>query len=286
MKLFNLLREKCGQISVQNLRKLENLSKQHASYSNHLRFNLRCKSEGIIPRSLQIQSPIQSQNAMNIIAKARKQLLRERINLNVKKIKNIDRELEEKQSVFLSNEAFDEEFRLAAKSHLSKSRENMHEKTKARHIGKIDVLIKKQKYNGLHRDAELDLTGTQLKRWVVNRSDRTLTDTETRVLARGLNFAISPEKVPVDDFILATESACQKLPAEERPALRAEIAGVLRSAKPPKPNISKEERQALAVLAKEKDILILPADKGRCTVLLNKTEYTAQVETMLSDRGT
>ena len=119
-----------------------------------------------------------------------------------------------------------------------------------------------------------------------NFLNHTLTDTETRVLARGLNFAISPDKVPVEDFIIATESACQKLPSEERPALRAEIAGVLRSAKPPKPNISKEERQALGVLAKEKDILILPADKGRCTVILNKSEYTNQVETMLSDRGT
>ena len=150
----------------------------------------------------------------------------------------------------------------------------------------MDTLIKKHKYNGLQRDSELDLSGTQLKRWVVNRSDRTLTDTETRVLARGLNFAISPDKVPVEDFIVATESACQKLPAEQRPALRAAMAGVLHSAKPPKPNISKEKKQALAVLAKEKDILILPADKGRCTVLLNKTEYTAQVETMLSHRDT
>ena len=162
----------------------------------------------------------------------------------------------------------------------------MHKKTKTRHIGKLDTLIKKQKYTGLSTNSELDLSGTQLKRWVINRSDRTLTDTETRVLARGLNFAISPEKVPVEDFIVAAETACQKLPSDERPALRAEIAGVLRSAKPPKPNISKEERQALGVLAKEKDILILPADKGRCTVILNKSEYTKQVETMLSDRGT
>ena len=132
----------------------------------------------------------------------------------------------------------------------------------------------------------MDLTGTQQKRWVVNRSKRNLSDVETQVLARGLNFAISPQKVPTEDFILATEMACKSLPADERPALRAEVAGILRSAKPPKSNISREERQALITLSKEKDIVILPADKGRCTVLLDKAEYVTQVESMLSDKNT
>ena len=289
MKLFNLIREKCGQNHVQSFRKLETLSKQHARHSNHLRFNLRCKHEGIIPRSLNIQSPIKSKGAMEIIDKAKKQLLRERISLNVKKVDNIVKDIEKSQNEWLSNPDLNEEIRSAAVSHLAVQRENTHLSTKTRHIGKMEKLVEKQKaakYNGLTAPTELDLSGTQLKRWVINRSSRPLTDTETRFLARGLGHAITPDKIPHEEFILATESACKMLPPEERPSMRAEIAGILRSAKPPKPNISREEREAAKTLAKDDSILILPADKGRCTVILDKPQYIDQVETMLSDKNT
>ena len=87
------------------------------------------------------------------------------------------------------------------------------------------------------------------------------------MLGKGLNYAPTPDKIPVEEYIVATELACQKLPNNEAMVLRSEMAGVLRNAKPPKSNITREERKALQDLKKEESVLILPADKGKATVL-------------------
>ena len=53
--------------------------------------------------------------------------------------------------------------------------------------------------------------------------------------------------------------------------------------KQPTDNLPKQERQALKTLKDDKDIMILPADKGNATVLLNATDYTNKVELILDD---
>ena len=56
--------------------------------------------------------------------------------------------------------------------------------------------------------------------------------------------------------------------------------------KVPLSNITKEERQAIKTLKADKEILILPADKGRSVVLLDKSEYNEKCEALLSDTST
>ena len=55
--------------------------------------------------------------------------------------------------------------------------------------------------------------------------------------------------------------------------IRAKTSLVLQKASPPKDNLSKKQRQALHSLKEDKEITILPADKGRATVILNKEDY-------------
>ena len=53
--------------------------------------------------------------------------------------------------------------------------------------------------------------------------------------------------------------------------------------KPPnKQTVTKEERQAIKDLKKADDIIILPADKGKSTVILDKNEYDENVNNMLA----
>ena len=55
---------------------------------------------------------------------------------------------------------------------------------------------KHARYNGNNRHAGLpDLSGEQLKKWVVNLSKYKLDKDETSILTKGLNFAISPQDV-------------------------------------------------------------------------------------------
>ena len=54
-------------------------------------------------------------------------------------------------------------------------------------------------------------------------------------------------------------------------------------AKLPKPNITKEESEALKRLRGRNDIMILPADKGNCTVVMEKEDYNMKIKALLED---
>ncbi len=88
---------------------------------------------------------------------------------------------------------------------------------------------------------------------------------------KGLNFAVTPEQIPVVELITATESAIHdnKLLATEAEQLSLKITAALSNAKTPPSNLTVQERRALSSLHKDENITILPADKGKCTVILN-----------------
>jgi len=44
-------------------------------------------------------------------------------------------------------------------------------------------------------------------RWIVNISKRDLDVPERSVLSKGLNFAVSPSRIPVEDFVITTEKS-------------------------------------------------------------------------------
>lgn len=107
--------------------------------------------------------------------------------------------------------------------------------TKSRHICKLDNLILKK------RKAEPDHTHINSK-LIHNMSRHNLTQVERSVLAKGLNYAVTPSKIPHKDFILVTELACEKINNPgQKAALRNEVAGILKTAKLPPSNITKQE---------------------------------------------
>ena len=154
--------------------------------------------------------------------------------------------------------------------------------SKARQKQKLQRLLQKK----ADKETNMDLCGTQLKKWVINLSKRELSKAETTVLARGLNFAVTPDRLPVNDIIVQTEKACGLIQEGERDKLRAEVCGALISAHLPKSNISKEERAALRNIGKDKSVMVLPSDKGKATVVMDKEEYEKKVKDMISDERT
>ena len=81
--------------------------------------------------------------------------------------------------------------------------------------------------------SEPDLSGTQIKRWVVNLSIYKLNQDQTSVLSKGLNFGITPHRIPTNDIIVSNEVT----------QLITEIVGAINSSKTPKSNISKAEKR-------------------------------------------
>ncbi|BHF75226.1 hypothetical protein SprV_0501832100 [Sparganum proliferum] len=118
---------------------------------------------------------------------------------------------------------------------------------------------------------------------VHNLSSKQLTAEQIKVLSHDACFNTTDAQ-PID-FIAAAEAVIREAPIteENRNLLRQRISSRLMSHK--KRNmLSKAENEALRTLKADKSIVILPADKGRSTVVLNKKDYINKVEALLSDR--
>ena len=63
---------------------------------------------------------------------------------------------------------------------------------------------------------------------------------------------------------------------------RAVVNIMLRKAKPPKSNISREEKKALKELREVQDRMVLTADKGVALVVMDRKEYQDKVEGLLA----
>ena len=64
------------------------------------------------------------------------------------------------------------------------------------------------------------------------------------------------------------------------------VSGTLAKARPPPFNLSSPLHSALSGLKKKGDILILPAYKGRATVVVDKIDYDAKMFELLGDNQT
>ena len=101
-----------------------------------------------------------------------------------------------------------------------------------------------------------------------------------------MNFAVTPRKLPVVEYIAATESACRNLPPNDAGELRSKVCTILKRHKKVESNITKEEAKALQDLKGDQSIKILPADKGKCTVVLDTETYHQKCSALLSDDKT
>ena len=91
------------------------------------------------------------------------------------------------------------------------------------------------------------------------------------------------------DFVCGVEQGLMQVDHKHRALInytRAQVVNILKTAKPPKQNLSEEEISAIKELKSYDDIVILNADKGNCTVVLDKTKYHKKVSILLQDPKT
>ncbi|XP_072401602.1 uncharacterized protein [Diabrotica undecimpunctata] len=96
---------------------------------------------------------------------------------------------------------------------------------------------------------------------VYNFSNFTLDEATKSVLSKGFNFAVAPARIPIENIICEVESSITNIPSDTAETIRQDVSRILRTAKPPKRNITHEEKEALNSLRKNKEIIVLPADK-------------------------
>ena len=148
----------------------------------------------------------------------------------------------------------------------SKMWEKTEKPTKKGHIQKFNELISKNKVTQSATNI------TDKKKLVINMSSRQLTHIETDLLAKGLNFSITSKTLPNKDIVAVVEDAVKGLEKKEADTIRAKVSLTLQNSKHPK-----DECKALKELQSDTSIVILPADKGRSTAILNCEDFWKNV---------
>ena len=98
-------------------------------------------------------------------------------------------------------------------------------------------------------------------------------DLALSVLKKGLNFVITPRKVPVVEIVTAMESACISLDSGNAHELRAKVVQLLdRQDKLKDQNVTKKEWEVNDKLKNDHTAMVLPADQGHVTVVM-KEDY-------------
>ena len=145
---------------------------------------------------------------------------------------------------------------------------------------KLDGLIEERNRRGNGRNGSTGGAISQDK-WDVNLSKHPLSEPEEAVLRKGLNFAPTTSKLPVVDVIASIECALRECnDVAQAEAVRGKIAGIMRRSVNSLPsrrrNITEEESKGLRSLREKEDIVIIPADKGNATVVMDSTDYTSK----------
>ena len=109
-----------------------------------------------------------------------------------------------------------------------------------------------------------------------------MTPAQRSVLAKGPNFAVTSRQPPNLEYITAIEAACTKLSQQDAEELRVDINRVLRSSHPPKPNLTKAQNAALRELKRDRDLIVLTADKGVAMVVMDKQDYINKANQLLN----
>ena len=116
---------------------------------------------------------------------------------------------------------------------------------------------------------------------MVNLSKTPLTPAQESLLSKSPNFVITPNNPPNIDSITAIELVCHKPLDQDSQELRTETNCLLKKARAPRANITREEKKALRELRKDKERIVLTADKGVAMVVLVKKEYLEKAEALL-----
>ena len=273
MPFKSFIRSSYGESTVRAVTTYTEVLEKQANFRNHVVFNARCKNSGVIPPSLRIKSPIDTTRGHEIAERASRQFLNERLRLANYKLRKLEEERKWRE-IGLRRTPTDTDFEQARKM--------SEERAECVFLDRREK--QKKKFERFQQRVTSNTSAApKEKNWVVNLSQHRPTPGEMKLLERGMNFATCPKAVPKTDIVVGVESALRQSGVDSQTAerARATIAGILKKAKPPNTNIDKEEQEALRSLRENKEITILPADKGNATVILDTEAYHEKAMSIL-----
>ena len=260
-------------------RQSERLANNYISYASTVRrirqqlwFNHRCKDLGLVPAGLKLKSPLNTQEAIQIVRSTCRRLIRARINDCHRRLKHYNNKLQQRL----------DQFKRLIPTNLLDAVINIADKTTQQcrtHTERKLTRLRQTKHKRRKTDDN----------WVRNISYRPLGETETQVLSYGLKHSVIPKRIPTETIVSSVEAVLSRQRDLSEPVkdnIRSRIASTLQSASLPDNNLTNDERQALKRLKTDKDIVILPADKGRVPVVMDRTDYHDKMNELVNDKQT
>ena len=162
-----------------------------ARFINHNHPNLRCYKSGIVPPSLRIKAPVNSERARAAAARASRIFTQERVKSSWRARQSALGSVEgcrENLRATLSSEDFEKVERIC-----KRLAESTFKKFKEQQVVKIDNL-RKQIIGINEKPGDVNLRPS----WVVNLSNHKLSTTEEAVLAKGPKYDVTPKINPID----------------------------------------------------------------------------------------
>ena len=100
---------------------------------------------------------------------------------------------------------------------------------------------------------------------------------------------MTPKQIPTEAILSSFEvvlSHQNELLDSTKDNIRSRVTSTLQSASLPNSNFTPEEQKALKRLKTDENIVILPADKRRVTVVMDKTDYNDKMDSFVNDKQT
>jgi len=249
---------------------LKDVKKKQAAAKNQMIFLKRCIHHNIVPKFLNVRSPIKSKNGINITKDYQRKLLiaakneaRYRFHFSIKKCNELIETLTETLN------GNDLEF---VTSFTDKAKERTFKKTKDKLVNKFHLLLQNNsKKHTLVKDAILNLAGNDIPNHHKN------------ILNLGPKFVPTIRNIPYMEIITTTEQKALELERNEKQyeaeRLRQTVQNILKkSTKKPKSNLTKEQSQALKELKSSNQIDIYPFDKGSGFVIIKHEDALNKIE--------
>ena len=293
--IHNHLRSEYGIESVRLLHRWERIEGKMSDFKNHRQFSLRCLSNDVIPVSIRLKSNIKTPKGQEIIRRAEKALLNERIRSINNTIYIFNLQLDTCKTN-LAKKIKEEDLK-NCEDFIEARREARQYKTMDRQKKKLERLCQKNSterggrsnQHGNHTciNAEnldispADNSSNTTNKWVINISSKPLTQPQEKLLAHRPNYAVVPKSPPIEEYIAVIEQACSKLQQGEVEELRGEVKSIIKRSCNPPPNITREERKAIRELKEDRSRMVLTADKGVALVVIDTEEYKKKAQELL-----
>jgi len=152
---------------------------------------------------------------------------------------------------------------------------------KATNVGEHAKTRQLRKFTNLHTSQHFNKK--TIKGTVINLSNQKLDQGIYSLLQKGLNYAVTPRTLPIEDLLTGVEKAVRSLPVEMAEEARQETIRIIKHATKPRDSLDRTERAALRSLKQNTELTILAADKGNATVILNNTDYQQKMASLLQD---